>query len=293
MKSTSILIILFAAVTRAPCQKVLSWRTSNPVIRSPTPGEGPAKLQFLGDRSIDDLHEKDKELVRLQQNPDVGLTHSRREVGLGVIRTVGGVLAATRTSHPALAADEEWGTGPEGLKFKDLEKGDRLKYVVAGDMVKVNYELKLVDTGTTVENVQDYAFQLNSNQVFEGFNMAMIGGSTMPRLTVGGKRKVIVPARLAFGRKGRGCQGQDSYEKAMAKGYTYCAIPPKSNLELTISLLDITKTFRTDKAAVDETNSGFNLHCVTIAIFFLSCSLVGMYAKLMGRRSINQHVLLG
>jgi FKBP-type peptidyl-prolyl cis-trans isomerase FkpA len=148
-------------------------------------------------------------------------------IGLAAASSVGALLAQTAktaktsaahkaTTHAAAPASKTV-TTPSGLKYVDLVVG-KGPVPKDGDTVLVHY------TGTftngkvfdSSEGKQPFKFTLGRGQVIKGWDE---GVATM---RVGGKRKLIVPAALAYGEKG--------YPGV---------IPPNSTLVFQVRLLNI------------------------------------------------------
>jgi FKBP-type peptidyl-prolyl cis-trans isomerase len=108
-------------------------------------------------------------------------------------------------------------TTDSGLKYEDLKEGtgDAAK---KGDTVEVHYTGWLKD-GTkfdsSLDRKQSFSFSLGAGEVIKGWDEGVAG------MKVGGKRKLIIPAELAYGKKGKG------------------KIPPDSELTFEVELLKI------------------------------------------------------
>jgi FKBP-type peptidyl-prolyl cis-trans isomerase FkpA len=89
---------------------------------------------------------------------------------------------------------------PSGLKYTDLKVGAGAE-AKAGDAVQVHYTGWLVD-GTKFDSSRDsnrpFRFKLGAGQVIKGWDEGVAG------MHVGGKRKLIIPAELGYGRQGAG-----------------------------------------------------------------------------------------
>jgi FKBP-type peptidyl-prolyl cis-trans isomerase len=111
-------------------------------------------------------------------------------------------------------------TGPEApLATQELTLGTGAT-AVAGDVITVHYVGTLLD-GNVFENSYNlgspYRFRLGVGQVIPGWDQGI------PGMRVGGKRRLIVPASLAYGAEGAG-GGR---------------IPPNSALQFDVELLAI------------------------------------------------------
>jgi FKBP-type peptidyl-prolyl cis-trans isomerase FkpA len=88
-------------------------------------------------------------------------------------------------------------TTDSGLKYEDLKEGtgDAAK---KGDMVEVHYTGWLKD-GTKFDSSvgkSPFSFPLGGGKVIKGWDEGVAG------MKVGGKRKLTIPAELAYGKKG-------------------------------------------------------------------------------------------
>ncbi len=90
-------------------------------------------------------------------------------------------------------------TAASGLQYIDVKEGDGAA-AKAGDTVDVHYTGWLVD-GTkfdsSVDRGQPFRFPLGAGRVIKGWDEGVAG------MKIGGVRKLIVPADLAYGASGR------------------------------------------------------------------------------------------
>jgi FKBP-type peptidyl-prolyl cis-trans isomerase len=111
-------------------------------------------------------------------------------------------------------------TTKSGLKYKDLKVGDGA-VARPGRVAEVHYtgwlkDGKKFDSSRDHDPPEPFSFQVGEHQVIDGWDMGMVG------MKSGGKRKLIIPADLAYG-------------KARRPG-----IPPDSELTFEVELLKVT-----------------------------------------------------
>jgi peptidylprolyl isomerase len=100
--------------------------------------------------------------------------------------------------------DEKVGDGPEAKR---------------GKVVEVHYTGTLKDGkkfDSSLDRNQPFSFRLGDNQVIRGWEEGIVG------MKVGGKRKLIIPSHLAYGKSGRPP-----------------AIPPSAKLTFEVELLNV------------------------------------------------------
>jgi FKBP-type peptidyl-prolyl cis-trans isomerase len=103
------------------------------------------------------------------------------------------------------------------LKYVDIVTGTG-KVAKPGTHLTVNYTGWIAD-GTKFDSSIDhnipFVFKLGSGQVIQGWDSGIAG------MRVGGKRRLIIPSELGYGRKGTG------------------QIPPNSTLTFDVELLQV------------------------------------------------------
>jgi FKBP-type peptidyl-prolyl cis-trans isomerase FkpA len=106
-------------------------------------------------------------------------------------------------------------TAASGLKYRDLKVGDG-KEAKPHDTVVVHYTGWLKD-GTKFDSSRDRhkAAEFSLDEVVQGW------GEGIPGMKVGGKRRLVIPPELGYGKKGRP------------------GIPPDSELTFTVELIDV------------------------------------------------------
>jgi peptidylprolyl isomerase len=87
-----------------------------------------------------------------------------------------------------------------GLRYRELRVGTGAT-AKASDPVEVHYTLTL-DNGrkldSTYDRQQPFIFTVGAGQVIKGWDEGLVG------MRVGGKRKLVVPPELAYGKVGAG-----------------------------------------------------------------------------------------
>ena len=80
-----------------------------------------------------------------------------------------------------------------------------------------------------VDSAKFFVFGVGAGEVVAGFDAIVGGDGTTPPMRVGGARRAVVPAALAYGDRGAGCD----------KTGNACSIPPGADLEFTVELLEV------------------------------------------------------
>jgi len=126
--------------------------------------------------------------------------------------------AEEKTGPPALSVVIGRHELPSGLVYYDIASGDGAQ-PRSGQIVVVHYEGWLED-GKRFDGSRDrgkpFGFKLGSGQVIPGWDEGVAS------MRVGGKRRLIVPAKLAYGERGIGD-----------------VIPPNARLTFDVELLRI------------------------------------------------------
>jgi peptidylprolyl isomerase len=130
------------------------------------------------------------------------------------------VVMATLLAVSAFAAKGKTVTTASGLKYVDVVVGKGAS-PTAGKMVKVHYTGTLENGkkfDSSVDRNEPFSFVIGVGQVIRGWDEGVM------TMKVGGKRKLIIPAKLGYGSRGAGGD-----------------IPPNATLLFDVELLDVQK----------------------------------------------------
>jgi len=109
-----------------------------------------------------------------------------------------------------------------GLFFQDIQVGDG-ETVSSGDQISIHYTGSFIDESDNIvefENSRNskvnrgvmgateglpIVFPIGKGKVIKGWEVGILGnGNDIPPMNVGGTRKLVIPADLAYGSEGRG-----------------------------------------------------------------------------------------
>lgn len=122
-------------------------------------------------------------------------------------------------------------TTVSGIEIEDETIGQAGTEPLVGiDVVKVNYAVKIADTGAKVDSAKFFVFG-SGGEVVRGFEACVYGdeGLGVAPMRVGGKRRMVVPASLGYGGRGAGCDANGAG----------CRVPPDSRLEFEVELVEV------------------------------------------------------
>ncbi len=131
------------------------------------------------------------------------------------------VTVETPAEAPSAQASGRWEIGANGLQIRDIEPGYG-RQAKSGDVLKMHYTGWLLLNGTrgtmfdSSRDGEPLVFTLGAGQVIAGWDQGIVG------MLEGGKREIIIPPELAYGR--RGVPG---------------AIPPGATLDFEVELVEI------------------------------------------------------
>jgi peptidylprolyl isomerase len=143
----------------------------------------------------------------------------------GLMKLVMCAVVLTVAAGPAFAAKDEAKAGKtvttaSGLKYIDVVVGKGAS-PAAGKQVKVHYTGTLDNStkfDSSVDRREPFTFVIGVGQVIPGWDEGVM------TMKVGGKRKLIIPAKLGYGARGAGS-----------------VIPPNATLHFDVELLEVGK----------------------------------------------------
>jgi len=116
-----------------------------------------------------------------------------------LLAAAGPTAFAGQDKSPSVAGGKEVVT-PSGLKYVDLKIGEGEEAAV-GKIVQVHYVGWLRD-GTRFDSSRDrdrpFTFRLGAGDAIKGWDEGLVG------MRVGGRRKLVIPPELGFGKQGVG-----------------------------------------------------------------------------------------
>jgi FKBP-type peptidyl-prolyl cis-trans isomerase len=152
-------------------------------------------------------------------------TSSRRAALTGAAAVALALATSAAATAPAFADDATctYATLANGLQWCDLREGDGPS-PVAGAMVRAHYRGVLATTGkefdSSYKRGRPLSFPVGKGNVIKGWDYAILGADDLPAMKEGGKRRVVIPAALAYGDRGAGG-----------------IIPPGASLDFVIELM--------------------------------------------------------
>jgi len=126
-------------------------------------------------------------------------------LGLGL-----GLRAGPARAADAAAADTcSYSTLDNGVQWCDLKVGEGPS-PVAGAMIRAHYRGQLASNGKEFDSSyargRPLSFPVGKGAVIRGWDLSILGDGTdaLPAMKEGGKRRVVLPAALAYGDRGAG-----------------------------------------------------------------------------------------
>mmetsp|Transcript_16986 Transcript_16986/g.32866 ORF Transcript_16986/g.32866 Transcript_16986/m.32866 type:complete len:215 (+) Transcript_16986:121-765(+) len=144
---------------------------------------------------------------RAEEQPNMSASHTRRALGL-MSASVPWALAFTWTSQAAPVAEEcEYKTSASGIQWCDLREGAG-EAPEKGETISAHYTGKLASNGFKFDSSYDRGsplkFQVGVGRVIRGWDEGIIGGEGIPGMKPGGKRRLLIPSDLGYGKRGAG-----------------------------------------------------------------------------------------
>ena len=121
------------------------------------------------------------------------------------------------------------GESDDTIAYEDLVVGSGVEPLVGVDVVKVDAPgRRSRAVGRRVDEAKFFVFGVGAGEVVPGFDRVVGGdGASVPAMRVGGRRRAVVPAALAYGDRGAGCRAGE------------CEIPPGSTLVFEVELVSV------------------------------------------------------
>ncbi|KAL3133913.1 hypothetical protein ABBQ32_008367 [Trebouxia sp. C0010 RCD-2024] len=131
---------------------------------------------------------------------------SRRAVLLATA-AVGGSGFVTAAADAATNNFDNYKTAPSGLKWLDTQEGSGPP-PVKGANIRCHYTGKLTSGAvfdSSYERRKPLTFKIGVRQVIAGWDEGILGdGKDVPPMKEGGKRKLVIPSELGYGKRGAG-----------------------------------------------------------------------------------------
>ncbi|XP_027077397.1 photosynthetic NDH subunit of lumenal location 4, chloroplastic isoform X1 [Coffea arabica] len=140
---------------------------------------------------------------------------------------------ATRIEYYATTADPpcEFSYARSGLGYCDIAVGSGPE-APRGELINVHYTARFDDGivfDSSYKRGRPLTMRIGVGKVIKGLDQGILGGEGVPPMQVGGKRKLQIPPRLAYGPEPAGCFSGD------------CNIPGNATLIYDVKFVDIYK----------------------------------------------------
>lgn len=117
------------------------------------------------------------------------------------------LLSIFRSPMKAGAAECNLQASASGLQFCDLVEGTG-PTPAKGSLIRCHYEGRLASNNTvfdsSYERGRPLTFKVGVREVISGWDLGILGEEGIPPMKEGGKRKLVIPADLAYGARGAG-----------------------------------------------------------------------------------------
>uniref|UniRef100_A0A0D9YYA6 peptidylprolyl isomerase n=1 Tax=Oryza glumipatula TaxID=40148 RepID=A0A0D9YYA6_9ORYZ len=135
-------------------------------------------------------------------------------LGAGFLASAGllcpaGDAGATRIEYYATVGDKlcDMNVVKSGLGYCDVEVGTGAQ-PPRGQLINVHYTARFTDGivfDSTYKRGRPLTMRLGAGKILRGLEQGISGGGGVPPMLVGGKRKLMIPATLAYGPEPAGC----------------------------------------------------------------------------------------
>ena len=124
-----------------------------------------------------------------------------------------GDAGATRIEYYATVGDKlcDMNVVKSGLGYCDVEVGTGAQ-PPRGQLINVHYTARFTDGivfDSTYKRGRPLTMRLGAGKILRGLEQGISGGGGVPPMLVGGKRKLMIPATLAYGPEPAGCFSGD------------------------------------------------------------------------------------
>uniref|UniRef100_A0A0F7H191 peptidylprolyl isomerase n=1 Tax=Cypripedium formosanum TaxID=53042 RepID=A0A0F7H191_9ASPA len=157
------------------------------------------------------------------------------ELGIGLLSFSSPILdaTATRIEYYATVGEPlcELNFVKSGLGFCDVAAGTGVP-APAGELINVHYTARFADGivfDSSYKRGRPLTMRIGFGKVLPGLDQGILGGGGVPPMQVGGKRKLFIPPKLAYGPEPAGCFSGD------------CNIPANATLLYDILFVGIYK----------------------------------------------------
>jgi len=154
---------------------------------------------------------------------------------LGAVLAVAGPVSDAGAAACCPGPDLSEFAGAETLKVCDEGVGSGAE-AKSGDLIRANYRGRLANAaGTEFDSSfgrgRPLTFKVGAGEVIQGWDKGILGvEGKVDAMRVGGRRSLVIPSSLGYGKNGAGCRGLTPEA---------CVIPPDTTLVFDVELVDI------------------------------------------------------